>query len=297
MTHVATLVCDPARPVLDETHLQHAAKLLRAIARPRWLAAQIAADLAFVPAGGDDPATAEMLRGEFAGLPIDVIVQPAAGRRKKLLVADMDSTMIGQECVDELADFVGMKAHVAAITERAMRGEIAFEPALRERVALLEGLEADVVTKVIAERITITPGARALVRTMRAHGASTALVSGGFTLFTSHIAAMIGFETDQANRLVVEDGKFTGRVEEPVLGKAAKREALLRLRGANGLAPVETLAVGDGANDLAMLEEAGLGAAYHAKPTVAAAADARIDHADLTALLYAQGYAADDFRT
>jgi phosphoserine phosphatase len=298
MTHVATLVSDPARPAIDETHLQHAAKLLRAKARPRWLAPQVAADIAFVPAGADgERATADMLRREFAGVPIDVIVQPAAGRRKKLLVADMDSTMIGQECVDELADFVGMKAHVAAITERAMRGEIAFEPALRERVALLEGLEADAVAKVIAERITVTPGARALVRTMRAHGARTALVSGGFTLFTSQIAAMIGFDTDQANRLVIEDGKFTGRVEEPVLGKAAKRAALLRLRDENGLAPVETLAVGDGANDLAMLEEAGLGIAFHAKPAVAAAAYARIDHADLTALVYAQGYTAGDIRT
>jgi len=298
MTHVATLVSDPARPAIDETHLQHAAKLLRSEARPRWLAPQVAADIAFVPAAGNgERAAADMLRREFAGVPIDVIVQPAAGRRKKLLVADMDSTMIGQECVDELADFVGMKAHVAAITERAMRGEIAFEPALRERVALLEGLEADAVAKVIAERITITPGARALVRTMRAHGARTALVSGGFTLFTSQIAAMIGFDTDQANRLVIEDGKFTGRVEEPVLGKAAKRAALLRLRDENNLAPVETLAVGDGANDLAMLEEAGLGIAFHAKPAVAAAAYARIDHADLTALVYAQGYTTGDIRT
>jgi phosphoserine phosphatase len=296
MTHVATLVSNPATPALDESILQQAASLLPAAGLPRWLAPRIAADILFSPAGDGERHFAELLRIAIAGAPIDVIVQPVAHRRKKLLVADMDSTMIGQECIDELADFVGMKAHVAAITERAMRGEIAFEPALRERVALLKGLDVGVVAKVIAERITLTPGGQALVRTMRAHGAHSALVSGGFTLFTSEIAEKIGFHANHANRLVVEDGKLAGLVHEPILGKEAKLATLLRLRAELSLAHAETLAIGDGANDLAMLEEAGLGVAFHAKPAVAAAAHARIDHDDLTALLYAQGYTAADIR-
>jgi phosphoserine phosphatase len=297
MTHVATLVSNPAAGALDEAALQRAAKLLPGAGKRQWLAPRVAADIYFTPAGhGIDGNLVELLRGALAGAPIDVVVQPIATRRKKLLIADMDSTMIGQECVDELADFVGMKAHVAAITERAMRGEIAFEPALRERVALLKDLDAEIIAKVIAERITLTPGGRPLVQTMRKHGAYAALISGGFTLFTEKIAAMIGFDGNQANRLVVENGKLTGRVAEPILGKEAKRAALLRLRAEYGLAEAETLAVGDGANDLAMLAEAGLGVAFRAKPAVAAAAHARIDHADLTALLYAQGYRAEDIQ-
>ncbi len=297
MTHVATLVSNPANPALDETVVARAAKLLPAAEAPQWLAAGLAADIPFTPPGdGEDRHFAELLRSELAGSPIDVIVQPAANRRKKLLVADMDSTMIGQECIDELADFVGMKAHVAAITERAMRGEIAFEPALRQRVALLGGLDVQIVAKVIDERITLTPGGRALVQTMRAHGAHTALVSGGFTHFTNEIAERIGFDSTQANILVIEDGEFAGLVHEPILGKEAKLAALLRLREVHGLLRQETLAVGDGANDFAMLEEAGLGVAFHAKPALAAAAHARIDHADLTALLYAQGYRSDEIQ-
>jgi len=235
------------------------------------------------------------VRNAFGGLPVDVVCQPEAGRRKKLFLADMDSTMIGQECIDELADLVGMKEHVAAITERAMRGEIAFEPALRERVALLKGLDAQVVAQVIEERITLTNGGRALVRTMRANGAHTALVSGGFTLFTSQIAQAIGFHENRANTLVVEDGRFAGVVSEPILGREAKLATLVELREANGLKTEETMAVGDGANDLAMLQEAGLGVAFHAKPAVAAAAHARIDFGDLSALLFAQGYAKSEW--
>ena len=203
--------------------------------------------------------------------------------------------MIGQECIDELADFAGLKAHVAAITERAMRGEIEFEPALRERVALLKGLPVGVVDEVLAKRITLTPGGRELVATMRAHGAYTCLVSGGFTLFTSAVAAMIGFQENRANELLVADGKLTGEVAEPILGRAAKLATLIELREAFDLDDIDTLAVGDGANDLGMIEAAGLGVAYHAKPAVAAAAAARIDHGDLTALLYAQGYRRDEF--
>jgi phosphoserine phosphatase len=207
----------------------------------------------------------------------------------------MDSTMIGQECVDELADFAGLKAHVAAITERAMRGEIAFEPALRERVALLEGLSVGVVDEVLKTRITLTPGGRELIATMRAHGAYTCLISGGFTLFTNKVAAMLGFQENRANELKVLDGKLTGEVAEPILGRAAKLAALVELREAFDLDNIDTLVVGDGANDLGMIEQAGLGVAYHAKPAVAAAAAMRIDHGDLTALLYAQGYRRDEF--
>ena len=277
MTHVATLISDPARPALDDA------------------AIAIAVDLPFNPGGADDQAIAQRLRAALAGLRIDVVVQPLASRRRRLFVADMDSTMIGQECIDELADHVGLKAHVAAITERAMRGEIAFEPALRERVALLKGLPVAVVDEVIRERITLTPGARTLVATMRKNGGTTCLVSGGFTLFTSRVGAMIGFDENRGNRLVVEDGRLAGRVEEPILGREAKLATLVELRDRLGLAASETLAAGDGANDLAMIEAAGLGVAYHAKPKVADAAHARIDHSDLTALLYLQGYARVDF--
>jgi len=235
------------------------------------------------------------MREAIAPAPVDVIVQPQATRRKRLLVADMDSTMIGQECIDELADFAGLKAHVAAITERAMRGEIAFEPALRERVALLKGLPATVVDAVVADRLTLTPGAKALIGTMRANGAYTALVSGGFTVFTGRIADKIGFDMHRGNVLDVTDGHFAGTVAEPILGKEAKRATLIELRQKTHLAPIDTIGIGDGANDLDMLAEAGLGVAFRAKPAVAAAADARLDRADLTALLYAQGYEAADF--
>lgn len=296
MTLVATLVSNPARPALDEALLAKAAAALPAPSTLDWLAPGIAADLSFAPQEPtDNRALADVVRAALGGAPIDVIVQEKAIRRKKLFLADMDSTMIGQECIDELADYVGKKEHVAAITERAMRGEIEFEPALRERVALLKGLDAKIVTQVIAERITFTPGGRELVRTMRANGAHTALVSGGFTLFTSAVAEAIGFHENRANELIVEDDKFAGLVTEPILGKEAKLASLIELRDKHELKPQDTMAVGDGANDLAMLGEAGLGVAFYAKPAVAAAAHARIDHSDLTALLYAQGYKISDF--
>ena len=295
MTHVATLISDPARPALDAAALDAARAALPRPGTPAWLAPGVAADIPLTPDGGDDKAAAERVRAALARRPIDVVVQPVAARRKRLFVADMDSTMIRQECIDELADYVGLKAHVAAITERAMRGEIAFEPALRERVALLEGLPVTVVDEVIERRITLTSGARTLVATMRANGAHTCLVSGGFTLFTGPIGAKIGFDEHRGNTLLAVDGRFAGRVAEPVLGRAAKLATLIELREHLGLAPRDTLAAGDGANDLAMIEAAGLGVAYHAKPKVAEAAHARIDHGDLTALLYLQGYAASDF--
>jgi phosphoserine phosphatase len=207
----------------------------------------------------------------------------------------MDSTMIGQECIDELADFAGLKAHVAAITDRAMRGEIEFEPALRERVALLKDMPVSVVDDVLAKRITPTPGGRELVMTMRAHGAYSCLISGGFTLFTTAVAARLGFQENRANELIVHDGKFTGEVGEPILGRAAKLATLIELVESFDLDDIDTLVVGDGANDLGMIQHAGLGVAYHAKPAVAATAAARIDHGDLTALLYAQGYGREEF--
>jgi phosphoserine phosphatase len=295
MTHVATLISNPTRPALDDAAVARAVGVLATAQDVHVLDPGIAVDIPFTPGGAEDKALAERLRAALKDLPVDVVVQPLKHRRKKLFVADMDSTMIGQECVDELAGYAGLNAHVAAITERAMRGEIAFEPALRERVALLKGLPAATVDDVIEKRIALTPGGRTLVATMRANGALTCLVSGGFTLFTSRIAALIGFDEQRGNTLIVEDGKLAGRVTEPILGREAKRATLVELRERLGLSAHETLAVGDGANDLAMIEAAGLGVAYRAKPKVAEAAHARIDHGDLTALLYAQGYARGDF--
>ena len=294
MSLVATLICNPADPALDSTVVDGARAILPSPGQARWLFNEVAVDIPF--AGSDDIREIESrLRAARGDLPIDIVVQPQATRRKKLFLADMDSTMIGQECVDELADFAGLKAHVAAITERAMRGEIEFEPALRERVALLKGLPVSVVDEVLKNRITPTPGGREVVATMRAHGAWTCLISGGFTLFTNAVAAMIGFQENRANALKIEQGKLTGEVAEPILGRAAKLATLVELREAFDLDNVDTLVVGDGANDLGMIQQAGLGVAYHAKPAVAAAAAARIDHGDLTALLYAQGYRRDEF--
>ena len=291
---VATLIAHPSRPLLTDEVVAMAAGALGQKTQRTVLARGIAADL-IVPSPADPQAVEALLRSALGDRPIDVVVQPLGRRRKRLFLADMDSTMIGQECIDELADYVGLKAEVSAITERAMRGEIAFEPALRERVALLKDLPADVVDEIIEKRITLTPGGRALVQTMRAQGGYACLVSGGFTLFTGPIAARIGFDEHRSNRLILNGGKLAGLVEEPILGREAKLATLLELRQRLGLAPHETMAVGDGANDLAMLGEAGLGVAFRAKPAVAAAAHARIDHGDLTALLYLQGYAASEF--
>jgi phosphoserine phosphatase len=294
MSLVATLISNPADPALDSTVVDGARAILPTPGAAHWLFDEVAVDIPFTDRE-DIPAIENRLREARGDLPIDIVVQPQGFRRKKLLLADMDSTMIGQECIDELADFVGLKARVAAITERAMRGEIEFEPALRERVALLKGLPVSVVDEVLKTRITLTPGARELVATMRAHGAYTCLISGGFTLFSRAVAAMIGFDEHRANEMIVEDGKLTGEVKEPILGRATKLATLIELTESFDLDDIDTLAVGDGANDLGMVQAAGLGVAYHAKPAVAAAAAARIDHGDLTALLYAQGYRRDEF--
>ena len=290
---VATLVANPQKVALSDAAIARAAQALPGFASSRWLDPEIAADLFFEADGLQ--AARELLGAPMRGEAFDIFVQPARGRAKRLLIADMDSTLIGQECIDELAAEAGVGARVAAITERAMRGEIAFEPALRERVALLAGLPQSVIARVLETRITLTPGARTLVQTMRARGAYAAIVSGGFTQFTGAIAARLGAHEHRANQLIVENGLLAGRVAEPILGREAKLSALRDLCARLALAPNETLAVGDGANDFAMLDAAGLGIAYRAKPAVAAAAHARIDHGDLTALLYAQGFSRGEF--
>lgn len=229
------------------------------------------------------------VREALAGLPVDHVLQPAAGRRKRLLVADMDSTIVGCECVDELADLAGVGPEVAAVTERAMRGELPFEPALRERVARLRGLPLAEVARCLEERVRLNPGARTLVATLRARGARTVLVSGGFESFTRPVANLAGFNADHGNRLLDDGERLTGEVAEPILGREAKLATLQREAGALGVGLDQTLAVGDGANDLAMIAAAGLGVAYRGKPAVAAQADAAVEHGDLTALLHFQG--------
>ena len=255
-----------------------------------WVEQDEACDLLF----SADPVTARgAIEGLFPG--VDTIVQGEAGRRKKLLIADMDSTMITIECIDELADYAGLKAEISEVTERAMRGEIDFEGALRGRVALLEGLDEAMIDRCRAERVKIMPGAKALVRTMHREGAYCLLVSGGFTRFADPVAQEIGFDRAMANRLDVAAGKLAGTVGDPIVGAATKREALIDAAAERGIELTDTLAVGDGANDIPMIEAAGLGVAYHAKPKVAAAAPARIEFNDLTALLFAQGYARGEW--
>ena len=255
-----------------------------------WVEDGEACDVQF----GRDMAAA---RAALEGHGYDVVVQPVEHRRKKLIVADMDSTMITVECIDELADYAGIKAEVALVTEAAMRGEMDFGEALDARVALLKGMDEGVIDRCLAERVRIMPGASALIRTMRGQGATAVLVSGGFTRFAEPVAREIGFTRAIANVLAMADGKLTGTVARPIVDAATKLATLSEVTLQLGLAHGETLAVGDGANDLAMITQAGLGVAYHAKPVVAEAAGARIDHGDLTALLFAQGYARKDWVT
>ena len=296
MTHVATFVTDPAIFGLGVASLARAGHALPGAGSPVWLRPDVAADIPFAPPPGTDNARwAEMARAALDRLPVDVVVQPAVKRRKHLLVTDMDSTVIEQECIDELADAVGLRDQVSTITERSMRGEVAFEQSLLERVALLRGLDVAQAIRIVTGRITMMPGARALVQTMRAHGALAVLASGGFTLFTAHVAQMLGFDRHYANTLEIERGRLTGALKDPIFGRASKRKTLRAIRDELGLAPEDTMAAGDGANDLAMLEEAGLGVAYRAKPAVAAVARAKIEHGDLTALLYVQGFSHTDF--
>ena len=283
--HVIVLTA-PASRGLSDADISEAAGI-PGTAAPR----RLGAGAAEIPVSGAPDLGA--LRARLAG--IDVNLVPAEGRRKRILIADMDSTMIPVECIDEVADFAGTRAEVSEITERAMRGELGFEDSLRARVALMKGLPEADLARVHAERVHLNPGARVLVRTMAAHGAHTALISGGFTYFAERVAASAGFAEFQANRLLFSGGGLTGAVAEPILGRAAKLEALDEMASRLGIARLDALAVGDGANDLAMIEAAGLGVAYRAKPALAARAGAVIEHADLTALLYLQGYAEDQF--
>ena len=291
---IATLI---ASETLSGGDILDAAKRIGQIGaqpnEPVWLDEGVACDLPFF--GDKDMAAAVRLalEGVFPG--VDIVVQPEVGRTRRMLVADMDSTMITIECIDELADYAGIKPQIAEVTERAMRGELDFEEALDARVALLKGLDAAMIDRCHAERVVIMGGARELVRTMRANGADCYLVSGGFTVFADRVAKEIGFTRALSNTLDIADGKLTGTVGRPIVGAATKRETLLAEAAAHGLLPAECLAVGDGANDIPMIEAAGLGVAFHAKPRTAAAAGARIDHCDLTALLYAQGYRRADW--
>ena len=291
MSHVLVLIADPARVPLAPTLVR---ELEVAVAgRARWLAPEEAAEIASdLPAETIAARAAALLDGE----PLDRAILPAAGREKRLLLADMDSTMITVECLDELADYVGCKAEVAAITRAAMNGEIEYRESLRRRVALLEGLPERVIAEVIAERVRTTPGARTLLATMRARGAKSVLVSSGFRQFTRHVAGLLGFDEERGNELLVEAGTLTGRVAEPILDAAAKLATLEELLVREGLPAGAVLAVGDGANDLPMLLRAGLGVAFRAHPRVRERAPVSIVHGDLTALLYLQGIPASEHR-
>lgn len=287
---IATLLTNPNTPILDRVvveSLRNAWGGGDAI----WLDPGVAAEFALETM----PDNRWQVWDGLQSIGIDLVIQPAVGRKKRLLIADMDSTMIQQECIDELADEAGVGAHVAGITARAMNGELDFEDALRERVGLLAGLPESVIAQVIRDRITLMPGAAVLLATMKANRAYTALVSGGFTAFTRHIAQVLGFDENRANSLVVAEGRLTGKVADPILGRAAKVQALQEISLRLGITPAEAIAVGDGANDLGMLGLAGAGVALHAKPSVQAECDIRINHGDLTALLYLQGYARNEF--
>ncbi|MFY0693241.1 MAG: phosphoserine phosphatase SerB [Paracoccaceae bacterium] len=287
---VTSLISNPETPSL-EASLVESLRNAWGGGEAVWLNPAIAAEFAMPQM----PGNLWDVWSDVQALGIDLVVQPEQGRKKKMLLADMDSTMIEQECIDELAAEAGVGEQVAAITARAMNGEIDFEGALKERVGLLKGMNSAIIDTVLSNRITFMPGGLALVSTMRANGAHAALVSGGFTAFTDHVMAALGFDENRANAFIIADGALTGDVQMPILGREAKVEALEQITQARGLSEEDVLAVGDGANDLGMLLRAGTGVALHAKPVVQQQVSIRINHGDLTALLYLQGYHADEF--
>ncbi|WP_114009415.1 phosphoserine phosphatase SerB [Cohaesibacter intestini] len=296
MSFTLTVISAPAKPAVTTDLVAKIRSVIRVDTDFTWLMEGVACDFV-IPAHPDYANLRAELRVALSNAGVDMALQPSEGRKKKLLLADMDSTMIQQECIDELADEVGLKDKVSAITARAMRGEIDFDPALKERVALLKGLDLAVVDQLFAKRITFTPGGKSLIQTMKANGAYCALVSGGFTHFTAKVRESLGFDEDRANILLEAGGKLTGEVGIPILGKDAKKQRLHELIAELNITAADSLAVGDGANDLAMIQDAGMGVALHAKPNVAAQAEFVIDHGDLTALLFLQGYKASDFIT
>ena len=285
-----TLLCGPTAPVVGPAVVD-ALRNAWGGGDAQWLSPDVAVefDIPVVPSNRWD------VWADLQKMGVDLVVQPVAGRRKKMLLADMDSTMIQQECIDELAAEAGIGSHVAEITARAMNGELDFEDALQERVELLKGLDSAIVETVLSKRITLMPGGVVLLATMKKNGAYAALVSGGFTAFTGMVADKLGFDENRANALLIQDGKLTGKVAMPILGRDAKVAALNEITTRLDLTADQVMAVGDGANDLGMLELAGAGVALHAKPSVAAQCDIRINHGDLTALLYIQGYSQEEF--
>ncbi|MDE4173004.1 phosphoserine phosphatase SerB [Phaeobacter sp. PT47_59] len=289
--YTVTLLCNPAAPCL-ETALVDSLRNAWGGTEAQWLAPDVAAEFALDTL----PDNQWKVWEDLQQMKVDLVIQAAQGRRKKMLLADMDSTMIQQECIDELAEVAGVGERVKDITARAMNGELDFEGALTERVALLKGLPEGMITEVLNTRISLMPGGKQLLATMKANGAYAALVSGGFTAFTAKVAAELGFDENRANTLLVADGTLTGDVARPILGREAKVNALEEITARLGISEAEVIAVGDGANDLGMLTRAGAGVALHAKPSVAAECDIRINHGDLTALLFVQGYGQDDFK-
>jgi len=295
-SHALTLIGNAETATLKPVHIEQVCQRLKIHATPQWLAPGEACDLLV-----DEPSStvdlAWQARAALAGTGIDAVCTPVHGRRKKLLISDMDSTVIDQECIDELADAFGVGEQIREITSAVINGDINFSEALRKRVSLLKGMDEDLLESVYQQRLTIKPGARTLVQTMARHGAFCILVSGGFSFFTSRIAARIGFDHHKGNKLLFQDGKLTGEAQEPILGRVAKLTILNHVCDEKSLSLTDVLAVGDGANDIDMIQGAGLGVAFHASDSLKGQADASIEHNDLRALLYIQGFHKSEFVT